>query len=159
MKLVLEACSARHPAASAAAPPALKKLSVALASGEQVAVIGPSGAGKTTLLQLMACALKPSQGRLQLGDHAPWQMRTSALQQLRLAAPQDAILVTGIKRDVSLLRQVPCAPHIRVTVLDISLDQNRQPLLALLHAGAQLTYFDHHHAGELPARERSRERG
>ena len=91
MKLVLEACSARHPAASAAAPLALKKLSLALASGEQLAVIGPSGAGKTTLLQLMACALKPSQGRLQVGDHAPWQMRTSALQQLRgtlFLAPQ-----------------------------------------------------------------------
>ncbi len=91
MKLVLEACSASHPAANAVAPPALKKLSLALASGEQVAVIGPSGAGKTTLLQLMACALKPSQGNLQLGEHAPWQMRTSALQQLRgtlFLAPQ-----------------------------------------------------------------------
>lgn len=91
MKLVLETCSVRHPAASAAAAPALKKLSLALASGEQVAVIGPSGAGKTTLLQLMACALKPSQGQLLVGEHAPWQMNTSALQQLRgslFLAPQ-----------------------------------------------------------------------
>ncbi len=91
MKLVLEACSASHPAATADAAPALKKLSLALAPGEQVAVIGPSGAGKTTLLQLMACALKPSQGRLQLGEQAPWQLRTAALQQLRgslFLAPQ-----------------------------------------------------------------------
>jgi phosphonate transport system ATP-binding protein len=91
MKLVLEACSVSHPAATATAPPALKQLSLTLAPGEQVAVIGPSGAGKTTLLQLMACALKPSQGRLLLGEHAPWQMRTGALQQLRgtlFLAPQ-----------------------------------------------------------------------
>ncbi|MBA3059324.1 MAG: ATP-binding cassette domain-containing protein [Gammaproteobacteria bacterium] len=91
MKLVLEACSVSHPAATSGAPPALKKLSLALASGEQVAVIGPSGAGKTTLLQLIACALKPSQGRLQLGEQAPWQMRTAALQRLRgslFLAPQ-----------------------------------------------------------------------
>ncbi len=73
-----------------------------------------------------------------------------ALQQLRLAVPQDAILVTGVKRDVALLRQVPCAPDARVAVFDISLDQNREALLALLEAGAQVTYFDHHHAGALP---------
>jgi hypothetical protein len=73
-----------------------------------------------------------------------------ALLQLRLAMPQEAVLVTGVKRDVSLLRRVPCAPQVRVTVLDVSADQNREALLALLQAGAEVAYFDHHYAGELP---------
>ena len=59
MKLVLDDCSGRHPAARANAPAALRGLSLAVASGEQMAVIGPSGAGKTTLLHLLAAALKP----------------------------------------------------------------------------------------------------
>ena len=37
-----------------------------------------------------------------------------------------------------------------VTVLDISLDANREDLYRLLDAGATVRYFDHHYAGELP---------
>jgi hypothetical protein len=73
-----------------------------------------------------------------------------ALQQLRLADPGDAILVTGVKRDVKLLRRVDAGDGDHVTVLDISLDQNRADLLRLLDAGASVRYFDHHHAGLLP---------
>ncbi|MDO8905252.1 phosphonate ABC transporter ATP-binding protein [Hydrogenophaga sp.] len=91
MKLELEAVSARHPAARGNAPPAIKDLSLRIAAGEQVAVIGPSGAGKTTLLQVLACALPPTTGQLSLDGIAPWQLRRSALQKLRarlFLAPQ-----------------------------------------------------------------------
>jgi len=73
-----------------------------------------------------------------------------ALQQLRLAQPCDATLVTGIKRDIHLLKRINAQPGDAVTALDISLDQNREGLLCLLQAGAVVDYFDHHHAGELP---------
>jgi phosphonate transport system ATP-binding protein len=91
MKLLLQGCSASHPAAAASAPPALKALSLAVAPGEQVAVIGPSGAGKTTLLQVLACALRPAQGHLHLADQDPWALGANALQRLRgqlFLAPQ-----------------------------------------------------------------------
>lgn len=73
-----------------------------------------------------------------------------ALHQLRLSCPRSATLVTGVKRDIDLLRRVPRVPGAGVTVLDVSLDQNRQALHGLLQCGMQVDYFDHHYAGEIP---------
>src|SRR5206468_2039106 len=56
----------------------------------------------------------------------------------------------GVKRDIQLLARVNAGTGDEVTVLDVSLDSNREALLALLDAGARVRYFDHHHAGELP---------
>ena len=91
MKLELHAASARHPAARAGAAPALRDVSLAVAAGERIAVIGPSGAGKTTLMQLLACALAPAEGGLRLDDADPWALPRPALQRLRgrlFLAPQ-----------------------------------------------------------------------
>lgn len=87
----LDGMAARHPAAPRTAPPALRPLSLRIAPGEQVAVIGPSGAGKTTLLHALACALRPAAGHLLLDDTDPWTLSTRRLQALRgelFLAPQ-----------------------------------------------------------------------
>lgn len=73
-----------------------------------------------------------------------------ALQQLRLAEPRNVNLVTGVKRDIKLLQRVRAVAGDSVTVLDVSLDQNRADVLRLLDAGVSIRYFDHHYAGELP---------
>jgi len=73
-----------------------------------------------------------------------------SLQQLRLADPQQGTLVTGPKRDISLLKRVHANAGDHVTVLDISLDKNREALIALLDHGIDVRYFDHHFAGEIP---------
>lgn len=73
-----------------------------------------------------------------------------SLHQLRLAAPREATLITGVKRDIALLQRVPLGRDALVTVLDISLERNRAALTALLEAGAQVEYFDHHDAGDIP---------
>ena len=91
MQIELRDVAARHPAARPGAAPAIQALSLRVAAGEQVAVIGPSGAGKTTLLQVLACALPPLAGRVALDGQAPWQLRRRALQRLRgrlFLAPQ-----------------------------------------------------------------------
>jgi phosphonate transport system ATP-binding protein len=91
MRITLSALAARHPAAAGAAAPALKPLSLAIAPGEQVAVIGPSGAGKTTLLHALACALRPAAGRLELDGTDPWTLPVAQLHKLRgrlFLAPQ-----------------------------------------------------------------------
>ncbi len=74
-----------------------------------------------------------------------------ALHQLRLATPiDDARLITGVKRDITLLDGLTDVRDSTITVLDISLDTNRQALLALLAAGNKITYIDHHYAGDIP---------
>lgn len=73
-----------------------------------------------------------------------------ALHQLRLADPVDSELVTGPKRDISLLKRVTAAAGDRITVLDIALSKNREALDRLLEAGAQVRYFDHHQPGDIP---------
>lgn len=73
-----------------------------------------------------------------------------ALQQLRLAETAPATLITGVKRDIKLLDRVTAASGDAITVLDVSLDTNRDSLMCLLGAGAAVRYFDHHYAGEIP---------
>ena len=91
MKISLQSVSARHPAARRDATAALRGLSLAVEAGEQIAVIGPSGAGKTTLLHVLACALPPASGSLQLDGCDPWLLPRSKLKLLRarlFLAPQ-----------------------------------------------------------------------
>ena len=91
MKLQLNNVTARHPAARAASAPALDGLTLSVAAGEQVAVIGPSGAGKTTLMHVAAAALPPRAGSVALDGRDPWRVGAAALKQLRgrlFLAPQ-----------------------------------------------------------------------
>jgi single-stranded DNA-specific DHH superfamily exonuclease len=73
-----------------------------------------------------------------------------ALHQLRLAEPAESQLVTGPKRDISLLKRVKAQSGDRITVLDVALSKNREALDAVLAAGASVRYFDHHQPGEIP---------
>jgi phosphonate transport system ATP-binding protein len=91
MKLRLTGVAGRHPAAALSARAALQGIDLEVASGEQLALIGPSGAGKTTLLHLMACALQPSSGTLAIDGKDIESLGNSALQHLRarlFLAPQ-----------------------------------------------------------------------
>ena len=73
-----------------------------------------------------------------------------ALVQLRLAEPKDSVLITGVKRDISLLKQVNVSIASSVTVLDVSLEKNLPALNELLSAGVAVFYCDHHRTGPIP---------
>jgi phosphonate transport system ATP-binding protein len=62
---------------------ALKQVSLRLAAGEQVAVIGPSGAGKTSLLRVAGTSVRPTEGRVELLGANPWQLGAGGLRRLR----------------------------------------------------------------------------
>lgn len=72
-----------------------------------------------------------------------------SLIQLRKADPQQAQLVTGVKRDINLLKRVEATPEHQISVLDISFDKNRSDVERLLEQGAAIDYFDHHYCGTL----------
>ena len=139
MKITLQGVSARHPAARRDAAAALRGLSLQVTAGEQIAVIGPSGAGKTTLLHVLACALRPSGGSLQLDERDPWQLPRSRLQQLRgelFLAPQVPPLPPRQRVVTSVL--AGRLPH-------ISLWQSLRSLFyptAIAQADAALARFD-----------------
>lgn len=62
---------------------ALDAVSLSIAKGERVAIIGPSGAGKSSLLHLMATAVQPSSGQLEVFGEQPWALSARARQRLR----------------------------------------------------------------------------
>lgn len=77
-----------------------------------------------------------------------------AIHQLRLAAPiDDVTLITGVKRDIALLQNIRTVQNGTITVVDISLDKNRQELIELLQHNNRIVYIDHHYAGEIPETE------
>ena len=73
-----------------------------------------------------------------------------ALLQLRLAEPKKSTLITGVKRDIQLLQQVPIAQASSVTVLDISMEKNHLALESLINNNVDVFYVDHHRAGDIP---------
>ena len=62
---------------------ALEAVSLRIDKGERVAIIGPSGAGKSSLLHLMATAVQPSSGHLELFGEQPWALSSGVRQRLR----------------------------------------------------------------------------
>lgn len=75
-----------------------------------------------------------------------------ALHQLRQHEPHpDARLVSGVKRDITLLEQLTNVSNATITVLDISLDRNRDSLEQILAHNNTVFYADHHYAGTIPS--------
>jgi len=62
---------------------ALRGVDLQIGAGEQVAIIGPSGAGKSSLLNLLATALRPSSGEIEVLGERPWHLSARQRQRLR----------------------------------------------------------------------------
>ncbi len=65
---------------------ALREVSMTVAPGEIVGLVGPSGSGKSTLLNIIACILEPSSGLMRLDGDLVYDNRwfQSDLRKLRL---------------------------------------------------------------------------
>ena len=73
-----------------------------------------------------------------------------AMVQIYRDAPRDSHIVTGRKRDITLLDRVHPKSGDQVTALDISMRSNADALARILKAGAHVFYCDHHQSGDIP---------
>lgn len=75
-----------------------------------------------------------------------------SLIQLRLNDPKESMLVTGVKRDISLLKKIESevSSDDEVIVLDVSMDKNISSLKKILSTNAKVLYADHHNAKDIP---------
>lgn len=119
----LGAVSVRYPGAGPNAP-ALHPLSLRIEAGERVAIIGPSGAGKTTLLHLLATALKPHRGTVDILGIDPW-----------LCSPTQR---RALRRQIGLIQQAPPLPPRQRVVTTVAAGRLGQ--WSLLKSMANLFY-------------------
>lgn len=85
-----------------ATTPVLKGVSMNVASGQHVAIIGPSGAGKTTVVDIMLGLIVPTEGQVNVGGFDPQEL-VSAIPGIISYVPQRPGLVSGtIAENVAL---------------------------------------------------------
>lgn len=76
---------------------ALSGVDLTVAAGERIALLGPSGAGKSTLLALFGGLLRPSAGRIHVGDHELSVMSEAQIDAFR--AGEVGIVLQGAARN------------------------------------------------------------
>ena len=63
---------------------AVRDISLSVAPGEVVLIMGPSGSGKSTLLSMLGALLKPTEGEIRLGDEVLSALSENRLPSVRL---------------------------------------------------------------------------
>ncbi|MEQ3430920.1 cysteine/glutathione ABC transporter ATP-binding protein/permease CydC [Klebsiella aerogenes] len=83
--------------------PALKDISLQVATGEHIAILGRTGCGKSTLLQLLTRAWDPANGQIQLNGQPLSELSETTLRQAMSVVPQRVHLFSATLRDNLLL--------------------------------------------------------
>lgn len=83
--------------------PVLQQISLHIAAGTHVALLGPSGGGKTTLFNALVRFITPDSGTLLLGDTPFSALSETTLRRQFSVAPQDVQLFSASLRDNLLL--------------------------------------------------------
>ncbi|WP_165747421.1 heme ABC transporter ATP-binding protein/permease CydC [Klebsiella aerogenes] len=83
--------------------PALKDISLQVAAGEHIAILGRTGCGKSTLLQLLTRAWDPANGQIQLNGQPLSVLSETPLRQAMSVVPQRVHLFSATLRDNLLL--------------------------------------------------------
>jgi ATP-binding cassette subfamily B protein len=85
--------------------PALRNVSVTVADGERLALVGPTGAGKSTLAKLMARLYDPSDGTVSFGGVDVRSASHADLRRRIVVVPQEGFCFSGsIRENVRIAR-------------------------------------------------------
>jgi ATP-binding cassette, subfamily B, bacterial len=79
--------------------PALSDVSISVANGERLALVGPTGAGKSTLAKLLARLYDPTSGRVTFDDVDLRLASLSSLRERVVVVPQEGFLFSGTVRE------------------------------------------------------------
>jgi ATP-binding cassette subfamily C protein len=101
-------------------PPVLRDVTLRVAPGERVALVGGSGAGKTTLASVVAGLLTPAEGAVRLGGAPLDRLHPDALRRHLALVSQDTHVFAGTLAD-----------NVRLAVPDAGEDRVRAALAAV----------------------------
>ena len=85
--------------ADAPTEPAIVDLTLSVAPGETIALIGPSGSGKSTLLNMVIGFLAPQAGRVRLDGRDLTEIDLRTYRGFLAVVPQESLLFEGTVRD------------------------------------------------------------
>jgi ATP-binding cassette, subfamily B, bacterial len=80
-------------------PEVLSDVSISVAPGERLALVGPTGAGKSTLAKLMARFYDPTSGSVSFGGIDLRDGTLASLRRRMVVVPQEGFLFSGTIRD------------------------------------------------------------
>ncbi len=104
--------------------PALQNISLQVAAGSHIAILGRTGCGKSTLLQLLTRAWDPANGQIQLNGQPLSELSEATLRQAMSVVPQRVHLFSATLRD-NLLLAAPQASDAQLadTLTRVGLDK------------------------------------
>lgn len=79
--------------------PVLSDISLEIAAGKKLALVGPTGAGKTTFVKLLLRLVDPSSGRVTAGGVAVSEWDLAAMRKRVAIVPQEPIVFAGTLRE------------------------------------------------------------
>jgi ATP-binding cassette subfamily B protein len=100
----------------AGAPPALEDVSLRVAPGETLAIVGATGAGKSTIANLVSRFWDPTAGRVTLDGIDLRQLRKHDLRRAVALVLQDVFLFAGTIEENIALKPGPLSPEDRARV-------------------------------------------